>query len=322
MAQLQRWRFEPPHTRDAFEQSLEHATLTFVVCVTGPETVWLAADRRLSSSRGYRDDGQKIMLLDTTDGVAILAYAGLGATASGKEPSDWMSATLNGLNLPMEQSLGHLAERIKERLPRHLKGSPHVVVAPAFVNGEARLYTINAIPSKPQKEYLVKYERRIMRPNLPVAPRVCLAGSGAVTVHKRGVECMRDILRLIAAHDRRTIAALTVADKFAALNQAVAAEDKLVGSRCVVAWRYSPQGVHRGGGGQQFYSGTKRDEASPALPTLAQRFDIRAIIGAIGPYTVDLMKTSMESGLPLEIDAAKVNELLADIPEGPNDELP
>jgi hypothetical protein len=262
------------------------------------------------------------MLLDTTDGVTILAYAGLGATASGTEPSDWMSATLNGLNLPMEQSLGHLAERTKERLPRHLKGSPHVVVAPAFVNGEARLYTINAIPSKPQKEYLVKYERRVMRPDLPIAPRVCLAGSGAVTVHKRGVEWLRDILRLIAAHDRRTIAALTVADKFATLNQAVAAKDKLVGSRCVVAWRYSPQGVHRGGGGYQFYSGTERDRSWPALPTLAQVYDIRAIAGAIGPYTFDRIKASMESGLPLDVDATKVNQLLADLPEGPNDELP
>jgi hypothetical protein len=262
------------------------------------------------------------MLLDTTDGTAILAYAGLGATAAGTEPSDWMSATLNGLNLPMEQSLGHLAEKIKERLLGHLKGSPHVVVAPAFVTGEARLYMISAVHSREKKEYSIKYERRIMRPDLPITPRVCCAGSGAAAVRKGGLKCMRDILRLIAAHDRRAVTALTVADQFAALNDTVAAEDNLVGRRCIVAWRYSPQGVHGGGGGHQYYSGSDRDADSRALPTLAQAFDIRAIVGVIGPYTFDLMKASKESGVPIEIDTTKVNELLGELPEGPNDELP
>jgi hypothetical protein len=33
------------------------------------------------------------------------------------------------------------------------------------------------------------------------------------------------------------------------------------------------------------------------------------------------MKASKESGVPLEVDDAKMNELLADLPEEPNDEL-
>jgi hypothetical protein len=55
--------------------------VTLVVAVTGPESIWLLADRRLSyAARPPKDDGRKIMFLETTDGVAILGYAGLGAT--------------------------------------------------------------------------------------------------------------------------------------------------------------------------------------------------------------------------------------------------
>jgi hypothetical protein len=50
------------------------------------------------------------MFLETTDDVAILGYAGLGATALGTKPADWMSAVLRGRNLPLEKSLEVLAE--------------------------------------------------------------------------------------------------------------------------------------------------------------------------------------------------------------------
>lgn len=52
-----------------------------------------------------KDDARKVMIPETTDAVAILGYAGLGATALGTEPADWMSNVLRGQNLPLEQSL-------------------------------------------------------------------------------------------------------------------------------------------------------------------------------------------------------------------------
>ena len=95
--------------------------MTLVMTVNGRESIWLLADRRLSfKARSPKEDGRKVMFLETTDGVAILGYAGLGATALGTEPADWMSAVLRGRNLPLEQSLGVLAEAIKKQLPRHL----------------------------------------------------------------------------------------------------------------------------------------------------------------------------------------------------------
>jgi hypothetical protein len=55
--------------------------VTLILTVNGRETIWLFADRRLSYERQKpKDDARKILCLDTDDGVAILGYAGLGAT--------------------------------------------------------------------------------------------------------------------------------------------------------------------------------------------------------------------------------------------------
>ena len=62
--------------------------MTLIVTVNGPESIWLLADRRLSfgGNRKPRDDAIKILALETTDGVALLGYAGLGLTVRETEP--------------------------------------------------------------------------------------------------------------------------------------------------------------------------------------------------------------------------------------------
>ena len=76
--------------------------MTLVVTINGPETIWVLTDRRLSSKgKAVKEDALKVMFLETTDGVAILGYCGLGATANQTEPSNWMSAVSRGRNLPL-----------------------------------------------------------------------------------------------------------------------------------------------------------------------------------------------------------------------------
>jgi hypothetical protein len=59
--------------------------MTLVLSVHNRDTMWVVVDRRLSYGRGRRpvDDAVKVMSLETTDGVGLLAYAGLGATSNG-----------------------------------------------------------------------------------------------------------------------------------------------------------------------------------------------------------------------------------------------
>ena len=61
-----------------------------------------------------------LFFLESTDGLALLGYAGLAATAMGTEPSDWMGRGRRGPKLPLEQSLSVLAGAAQARLPRHL----------------------------------------------------------------------------------------------------------------------------------------------------------------------------------------------------------
>jgi hypothetical protein len=163
--------------------------VTLVVTVNGPETIWLLADRRLSSKgRIVKEAARKVMFLETTDGVAILGYCGLGATALGTEPADWMSAVLRGRNFPLEQSLGALADTIKKQLPRHMMpraaGGPpsHTVIIPAFLGKELRLYTIDLAFTPDRKRYEFRYTRHVvdMSPSVRLTPRVGKGGSGGL----------------------------------------------------------------------------------------------------------------------------------------------
>ncbi|HSG15108.1 MAG TPA: hypothetical protein VLE70_02145, partial [Anaerolineae bacterium] len=249
--------------------------VTLVLAVIQPETIWLLANRRLSSKgRPPKDDGLKMVSLDTTDGRAILAYAGLGATALGTEPAGWMAAVLRGKNLPLEQSLGVLAGEMQRQLPRHLRQMPansvaaHHVIVPAFLGTELRLYSIELALTPDRKSYNFQYTRHVRpKPVSPGPPPLGLGGTGGFHL-MRDTKWARSVLRAVKAHDSRKLPALEVADHLATLNNKVHLDmaDGSVGPRCVVVWRYRKDGVHGGGGGQQYYTGTQRDADNPSLP--------------------------------------------------------
>lgn len=292
----------------------------------------MLADRRLSKrGRAPKEDGRKIITLDTTDAVALLGYAGLGATPNGTEPSDWMSAVLRGRNLPLEQSLGVLAGALQRQLPRHLMRLPHGVVAahsiviPAFVGSEARLYSIDLAMAPDRKSTAFRYTRHVVDPTgaLPNrVPRVGLAGSGARYL-SRDKRWIRRLLTLVRASDRKLITAHAVSDYLASLNCLTHANtvDGSVGPRSIVVWRHAKSGVHRGGGAHQFYDGLTRQPDSGALPTIANGMDVQALVGAVMPHMLEQFRTRSEGQAPLEIDEGALNAALAQIPEHPDENL-
>jgi hypothetical protein len=83
----------------------------------------MVADRRIANRERCYDDACKMVTLETRDGVALLGYAGLGATAMRTQPSDWTNAVLRGPNAPMENALGHLADSTGPLTP-HVQSLP------------------------------------------------------------------------------------------------------------------------------------------------------------------------------------------------------
>lgn len=302
--------------------------MTLILSVQGRESIWFLADRRLSYvGRDPKDDARKFMLLDTTDGTAILGYAGLGATALGTEPADWMSAVLRGRNLPLEQSLNELAETLKKQLPRHMLQMPgpnpptHNVVVTAFINDEVRLYSIDLAFAADRKDSYFRYTRHFNRAS-GRAPRIGIGGSGGQYL-SQDKHWTRPLLRLVNAYDRGQVSARSVADHLASLNNKVhrGVPDKTVGPNCIVAWRNKKSGFHKGGGGHQSYNAEARDASSSSLPTIVNGMDLHAVAGVLASHWTKQAESMLLGGPAEELNEDEINEELARLPDKPDENL-
>ena len=148
--------------------------MTLVVGTTSKKSIWLMTDRRIIyGSRKPKDDARNVFFLESTDGLALLGYAGLAATAMGTEPSDWMGRVLRGRKLPLEQSLSVLAGAAQARLPRHLDslagvGAPaHNIIVSAFHNGEPKIYTIDLVRTPGRNAYAFRFTRHVVHRQVP-----------------------------------------------------------------------------------------------------------------------------------------------------------
>ena len=128
---------------------------------------------------------------------------------------------------------------------------------------------------------------------------------------------------MVRANDRGHVSSRAVADHLANLNNEVhlGVADKSVGPRCIVAWRHRKGGVHNGGGGQEFYTGTKRDVSSLPLPGIANGMDMEAISKVLMPYFAKMFE-AMRAGQPASgMDINELNAGLARIPDKPDEDL-
>jgi hypothetical protein len=266
------------------------------------------------------------MILEADDGIAVLGYAGLGATPRGTEPADWMSAVLRGRRLPLERSLGVLAAAAKTQLPKHMiclpgkNGPAHTVIAPAFVDEEPRLYTIELMLSHDRASFEFQFRRLSSESGSLRPPRAVAGGSGRTYVTQRQ---LRGVYRLISANDRGRVSEAAVAHGLASLNTDVhnAVADKSVGPRCIVTWRFRKGGAHGGGGGHYCYTGTVRESETPSVPTVANGMDVSAIVGAMMPHFMRMAEKWQAGEEGREIDKDAVNTDLAALPDTPDEEL-
>lgn len=301
--------------------------MTLVLSVHGRDTLWLVVDRRLSYGprRPPTDDAVKVASLGALDGAGLLAYAGLGATAKGTQPSQWMSMVLRGrAGLSFEESLGVLADAATRELPRiliDLPGNRHSIIAPAFVDGAGRrLYTIDNYvdPKSRQHFYRFTSHQRTAEPGAEAA-RLALGGTGGAFLEKRQQAWVRPLFRVLKAHDRGQVSAHFVADHLAALNFWAhrGVSDGTVGPRCIVLWRKRDRG-----GNHQFYTGTARESDSASIPSISNGLDLLATVGIIAKFVTPLLDEALLTGEPpAEPDVAEMNRLLGQMPSTPDEDL-
>jgi hypothetical protein len=312
---------------------MDDGLVTLVLSVHSRDSLWVLVDRRLSYGprRPPVDSAVKVMRLETDDGVGLLAYAGLGATPRGTQPSDWMSAGLRGRGgLTFEQTLGVLAAAATRELPRYLTripGGAHSIVIPAFVRGVgARVYTIDNVVDRKTRRHWYRYtsHHRTAEPGSP-SVRLGLGGTGGSYLAQKGQRWARALLGLVNAFDRGKISDYVIADRLASLNYEAHqnVRDGSVGPSCIVVWCRRP-GAPRltSGGSQQFYVGTIRAEDSGDIPIISGGMDVAGIIRVLMPGFLAWGATDFGRGTPSDfLDTDEINEQLANLPSEPDEKL-
>jgi hypothetical protein len=307
--------------------------MTLVLSVHSRDSLWLVVDRRLSYGGRRRpiDDAVKVMDLDTIDGRGLLAYAGLGATSQGTQPSEWMRAVLRGREgLTFEQALGDLSAAANRELPKHLASMPggaHFIIIPAFVRGVGpRLYSIdNLVDGNTGRHWYryTSYQRPTELGSRP--PRLALGGTGGVYLARKDKGWQRALLSLANAHDHGKVSDYLIADQLARLNYEAyqGVRDGTVGPRCIVVWRRRPV-LRRPipGGGHQFYTGVERDQGSDPIPAIANGMDVQSIVGVvIKQFQSQLADQGSGASLLTSDFEAELNRLLAELPSEPDEKL-
>lgn len=310
--------------------------MTLVLSVRNRDSVWVVVDRRLwyGRHRSPTDSAVKVMCLETTDGIGLLAYAGLGATPQGTQPSDWMSAVLRGHGgLTFEQALGILSDVANRELPRHLALLPisapraHFVMIPAFIVGSGpRLYSIDNVLAPKTNRHWYRFTR-YQRTDLPGSPcpRIVYGGTGGMYLASRACTFERPLLSLVNAHERGRISDFVIADHLARLNYEAhqRIRDGSVGPRCIVVWRRR-RDLHRpgvSGGGQAFYVGTCHDDDSAPIPTIGNGLDVQAITRVLFRPFQKWVARDGGGPDPSEVDASELNRRLAELPARPDEKL-
>ncbi len=308
--------------------------MTLVLSVHSRDSLWLVVDRRLSYGGRRRpiDDAVKVMDLETTDGVGLLAYAGLGATSQGTQPSEWMSAVLRGRGgLTFEQALGILSDAANKELPKHLASTPggaHFIIIPAFVRGVGpRLYSIDNIVDGKTGRHWYRYtsHQRTAELGSP-PPRLALGGTGGLYLAQKDKGWQRALLSLVNAHDHGKVSDYLIADQLARLNHEASqgVRDGTVGPRCIAIWRRRPDARRpTSGGAQQFYTGVERDRSSDAIPTIANGMDVQAIAGvSMKHFLARFAGHRIGASLTMsDEDMAELNRLVAKLPSEPDEKL-
>lgn len=310
--------------------------MTLILSVQTPRSIWLLADRRLSApGKVPVDNAIKIAVLQAADGVALVGYAGLGSTAIGTQPSDWIINVLTGRHYPIEVSLRTVAKCVGEEFSRHLEAgdglrpSAHNFLAPSIVYDTIRLYSIDFTSFKQKSQLGFRlHQKECPSACSPVAVPFGICGSGTAALLKN-MKWKRPLLRAIKAYESGKISENPVTALLAEICMLAHENtaDGSVGPRCIVAWRNKLESPRRGGGGHVFYNGYERMTELPALPTILNGKDMRAFNKLVWqeylkPQIEHMNREEKREEVgKFSVNRNRMNQLLSELPNKPDEKL-
>jgi len=264
----------------------------------------------------------------------MLGYAGLGATAFGTQPSQWVSNVLRGRHHPLEQMLNVVASAMKREFIPHMQGvrdtrlRRHSFIIPAFLNDRPRIYTIDMVHT--DEGYRFRYTRHIIGgalTPLQVTVPICLAGSGAAAlppIDRR----KRPLLSLMKAYNRKKVSEHTLAKYLAqiAYSSHLATQDGTVGPDSLVVWRNSKRSWHKGGGAHAFFSHGDRSNGA-SIPSISNGMDMSALANILmeelAPHFEEVSVAWDRGEEPPEFGGRekRINQRLSKLPSTPDEKL-
>jgi hypothetical protein len=292
--------------------------MTFALVALGQKSIWAVADRMLTFEGNTRRDAIKLAEFQADDGVAVIAYAGLGETAGGTQPSQWITNVLRGYKpITVEQGLALLAKATFENLaprlndlPQHA-GKSHVFLIAAHIDKKPHLFTIEV---EVDGAGVITHARHTRWVNARGVPhRIAVAGSGAACA-MRERRLLRHVLTAIQAAEKGKARHHEVSELFAMVNRRVAANVSSVSTECIVLWRI----IDEGGGAHRWFP--EPDGELEFIPTVGGGMPVHEIVSAILP-TMQQHLENVSRGQEGEIDPQLMQWLIDHIKDTPDNTL-
>jgi len=300
--------------------------MTFAVVLASRSAIWACADRQLTDQHNpllSSKSGVKITSIETKDGVALLAYAGIGRVKD-TQISWWVYRTLRGLNMPLERSLEHISDAAQRRLAPYVRhAGAHFFIAAAIRDGKHYVYEIDLHKRPPQ---VIRYE-----PRTRSQVQTGISGSGATYALRYEKPRIRNIARLVKHYEHEKVSSEFIASQLASLNASISARARAVGDNTI-----SPESIviHRHpkskkSDGQQWCfdpAGKTYSDPDAAVPIVGCGLPVSEITRALMDDFLQRIRAMPPDATPAQLINAQEYEaatraIIENIPDTPDEKL-
>ena len=297
--------------------------MTFILGIIGKKRIAMMADRRLTFANGqYRDDGVKLFRIHAGSDRAIMGYAGIGVSQSGREVSDWMRRVIKGKKGDLESYLKYIFNKIDTLMPETMslvQANSHSTIAVAQIQQTKRIYTHGVCQVNNRRNHSEFKLWRNRNPNMcgVISPRICITGSGALHARKKN-QWERDLITTFRRFEDGLISLNYLTKHLHSINVNVAAHDKFVSRKCIIVLTDPLGGSHFSSMGEK--DGIE-DRCGVEIPTIDNGVDISELIQ---PFLAQLSNVRSPAEFRQQCNNLNINAMntaLANLPKKERDNL-